>query len=251
MLKQSEYIRYSRQLLLEGFGAEIQEKLKDSHVTIAGIGGLGCCSSMFLGAAGVGHITIIDDDFIELSDLNRQILYSDRDLGKAKVTVAQRILSQLNPELNIIPVCSKIMDENVSSLIKGTQVVVDGTDNFSTRFILNAACVRNELPFIYGGVHGLKGMMTTIIPGKTPCLVCISPQIPRMSGIVPVLGAVPAVIGALQALEAIKLITNIETPLASKLLLFDGRFISFVYINLRRNNGCPICSKFNQKKSQN
>lgn len=241
MLNQSEYVRYSRQLLLEGFGVETQERLKDSHVVIAGVGGLGGCSSLFLVAAGVGHITIIDDGFVELSNLNRQILYRQKDLGKAKTSVAHRTLSQLNPEVNIVPIRIKITEQNVLRLIKGAQVIVDGTDNLRTRLILNAACVKTQLPFVYGGVYGLKGMMTTIIPDQTPCLECIYPQVYNDSETIPVLGAVPSVIGTLQALEAVKLITRIGTPLMGKLLSFDGRFPRFVYFDVERNESCTVC----------
>jgi adenylyltransferase/sulfurtransferase len=189
--------------------------------------------------AGVGHITIVDFDTVELSDLNRQILYWEDEVGEKKVAVAQRKLSKLNAMVEIIPVFAKITEENVLSLIDGAQVVLDGLDNQATRLAVNSACVKRQIPYIYGGVSRLRGMVTTIIPGKTPCLACLSPE--GTSGL-GVLGTTPAVIASLQALEAIKLLIGRSPSLAGKLLSFNGDDMKFQLREIGRNESCPVCS---------
>jgi molybdopterin/thiamine biosynthesis adenylyltransferase len=239
MLDQSELSRYNRQLIIPDFGEEGQEKLKDSHAVIVGVGGLGCVSATYLAAAGVGHITIVDADIVELSDLNRQILYSEEDVGEQKVTAAQRKLSRLNSGIEITPVFAKITEENVLSFIEGARVVVDGLDNSATRLVVNAACVKQKTAYIYGGVSRLRGMVTTIIPGETPCLACLRPE--GVGGL-GVLGVTPAIIASLQALEAIKLLIGQSPALAGKLLLFNGDNMKFQLLEIRRNESCPVCS---------
>jgi molybdopterin/thiamine biosynthesis adenylyltransferase len=240
MLEQNELIRYNRQLIIPDFGEEGQRKLKDSHVVITGIGGLGCASATYLTAAGVGHITIVDFDTVELSDLNRQILYWEDEIGEQKVVVAQRKLSKLNPSVEITPISAKITDENVLSIINRSQVVVDGLDNSATRLVVNSACIKQRIPYVYGGVSRLRGMITTIIPGQTPCLACLRPEGVEGLG---VLGVTPAIIANLQALEAIKLLTGHSPSLAGKLLLFNGDDIKFRVYEIRRNESCPVCSQ--------
>jgi len=240
-LDRAELIRYKRQLTIPGFGEEGQGKLKSSYVVIVGIGGLGCASATYLTAAGVGCISIVDFDTVELSDLNRQILYREGDIGKKKVVVAQRRLSKLNPAVEITPVFARITEENISSIIDGAQIVVDGLDNLSSRLVVNSACVRHNIPYIYGGVSRLRGMITTIIPGKTPCLACIYPEETQWGGGLGVLGVVPALIANLQALEAIKLIIG-SPSLAGKLLSFNGDDMKFQVYEIRRNESCHICS---------
>ena len=239
MLDQSELIRYSRQLIIPDFGEEGQSKLKDSYVVIVGVGGLGCASATYLTAAGVGHITIVDFDTVELPDLNRQILYWEDEVGERKVTVAQRKLSKLNATIEITPVFAKITEENVQDIIGGAQVVVDGLDNSATRLVVNSACVKRKIPYIYGGVSRLRGMITTIIPGKTPCLACLSPE--GTSGL-GVLGTTPAVIARLQALEAIKLRIGRSPSLAGKVLSFNGDDMKFEVREIMRNESCQVCS---------
>jgi molybdopterin/thiamine biosynthesis adenylyltransferase len=240
MLEQNELIRYNRQLIIPDFGEEGQRKLKDSHVVIVGIGGLGCASATYLTAAGVGHITIVDFDTVELSDLNRQILYWEDEIGEKKVVVAHRKLSKLNPSVEITPIFAKITEENVLSIINRSQVVVDGLDNSATRLVVNSACIKQRIPYVYGGVSRLRGMITTIIPGKTPCLACLRPEGVEGLG---VLGVTPAIIANLQALEAIKLLTGHSPSLAGKLLLFNGDDIKFRVHEIMRNENCPVCSQ--------
>ncbi|HEY55264.1 MAG TPA: HesA/MoeB/ThiF family protein [Dehalococcoidia bacterium] len=239
MLDQSELLRYNRQLIIPDFGEEGQGKLKDSRAVIVGVGGLGCASATYLAAAGVGHITIVDFDTVELTDLNRQILYGEEDIGKKKVIVAKRKLSRLNSKVEITPVLAKITEENALSLIDGAQVVVDGLDNSATRLVVNSACVKQKIAYIYGGVSRLRGMVTTIIPGQTPCLACLRPE---GAGGLGVLGVTPAIIASLQALEAIKLLIGRSPALAGKLLLFNGDDMKFQLLEIRRNESCPVCS---------
>jgi len=239
MLDQNELIRYKRQLIIPDFGEEGQRKLKDSHVVIVGMGGLGCASATYLTAAGVGHIAIVDFDIVELSDLNRQILYWEDEIGERKVVVAQRKLSKLNPAVEITPIFAKVTEENVLSIIDGAQVVVDGLDNSATRLVVNSACIKQKIPYIYGGVSRLRGMITTIMPGQTPCLACLSPE--GVGGL-GVLGITPALIANLQALEAIKLLIGHSPSLAGKLLLFNGDDMKFQLLEIKRNEGCPVCS---------
>jgi adenylyltransferase/sulfurtransferase len=239
MLEKRELVRYNRQLIIPDFGEEGQNKLKNAHAVIVGIGGLGCSSATYLTAAGVGYITIVDSDIVELPDLNRQILFWEEDIGEKKVIVAQKKLSKLNPLVQITPIFTKVTEDNVLSVINGAQVVLDGTDNVDTRLIVNSACVKLKIPYIYGGVSRLRGMVTTIIPGQTPCLACFHPEGPSRLG---VLGVTPAIIANLQALEAIKLLIGHSPALAGRLLLFNGDDLKFHVYDIKRNESCPVCS---------
>ena len=241
MLDQSELTRYDRQLRIPDFGEEGQRKLKSAHVVIAGVGGLGCASAIYLTAAGIGRITLVDFDSVEPSDLNRQILYREGDVGKKKVMAARRSLAKLNSTVEINPVFARITEENAASIINGAQAVLDGLDNQASRLMVNSACVRHRIAYIYGGVSRLRGMLTTIIPGKTPCLACLSPEAEGLGGL-GVLGVTPAVIAGLQALEAIKLLTGRGPSLAGRLLLFNGDDMKFRLHEVMRNESCPVCS---------
>jgi adenylyltransferase/sulfurtransferase len=242
VLGQTDLIRYNRQLKIPEFGEEGQEKLRGSHVIITGIGGLGCASATYLTAAGVGRITIVDFDLVELSNLNRQVLYWEEDIGEKKVIVAQRKLSKLNLGTEIIPIFAKITGENVFSIVDGAQVVVDGLDNFATRLLVNSACVKHRIPYIHGGVSRFRGLMTTIIPGETPCLACVYPEgSPGGEGL-GVLGIVPGLVANLQALEAIKIMIGHGPSLAGKLLRFNGNDMKFRIDDIKRNESCKVCS---------
>jgi adenylyltransferase/sulfurtransferase len=240
MLDSDERVRYDRQLRIPGLGEEGQNKLKSSRVVIAGVGGLGCASATYLAAAGIGHITIVDFDVVELSNLNRQVLYWEEDVGMKKVEVARKKLSRLNPKIEITPICAEITEENVHSIIGGAQVVVDGLDRLNGRLVLNTACVKQGIPYVYGGVSRLRGMVTTIIPGETPCLACFNPEGPEGLG---VLGITPALIADLQALETVKLITGQRPSLAGRLLLFNGNDMKCRIYDIERNERCSICSQ--------
>jgi molybdopterin/thiamine biosynthesis adenylyltransferase len=239
MLDENELARYSRQLIMPDFDQEAQDRLKQAHIVIAGIGGLGCAAAVYLTAAGVGHISIVDSDTVSLSNLNRQVLYSEEDIGEKKVSVAAGKLSRLNSRVNIAPVFTRIDDNNAAGVVTGAQAVIDGLDNPSARQAVNAACVGLKVPYIYGGVSGWRGMMTTIIPGETPCLACFSPAGKPGKG---VLGMVPAIIANIQALEAIKLLIGRRPSLAGRLLLFHGDEMKFSSYEIKRNESCPVCA---------
>jgi len=241
-LDREERIRYDRQLRIPEIGEEGQKRLKGSNVVIVGVGGLGCASATYLSAAGVGRIRIVDFDVVKRSDLNRQVLYGEEDIGKRKVIVAQKRLSRINSKIEIVPLFKRIDEKNVFEIIEGADVVVDGLDNLATRLIVNSACVRRRIPFIYGGVSRLRGMVTTIIPKETPCLACIFPNIPEEEGRMGVLGVSPALIGSIQALECIKIIIGDGSSLAGRLLRFNGNDMKFYIHEIRRNEGCKICS---------
>jgi len=235
-------IRYNRQLKIPELGVEGQKKLKSSHAIITGIGGLGCASAIYLTAAGVGRITIVDFDLVELSNLNRQVLYWEEDIGKKKVVVAQRKLSKLNLGTEIIPIFAKITGKNVFSIVDGAQVVVDGLDNFATRMLVNASCVKHKIPYIHGGVSRFRGLITTIIPGETPCLACLYPEgSPGGEGL-GVLGMVPGLVANLQSLEAIKIMIGHGPSLAGRLLRFNGNDMKFRIDDIKRNESCKVCS---------
>jgi adenylyltransferase/sulfurtransferase len=190
VLSDEDRIKYGRQIIYPGFGAIGQEKLQASHVLVVGVGGLGCAASMYLTYAGIGHITIVDDDSVELSNLNRQVLHWERDIGKKKTISATGKLRNINSGIRISSLCKKITENNAEQIITGADVVIDGLDNYKTRFVLNAACIRQRVPFIHAGVNGLLGQITTIVPGKTPCLACIYSTPPVSEKPIPVFGVI-------------------------------------------------------------
>ena len=237
-----ERIRYTRQIIIPEIGEAGQRRLKGSHVIVTGVGGLGCASTTYLTAAGVGHLTIVDFDSVQRPDLNRQVLYSEDDIGKKKVPIARRRLSKLNPHVEISSILSKITEENVLQIIHGADVVVDGLDNSAARLLINLACIKRKIPYVYGGVSRLRGMVTTIIPGKTPCLACIFPEaIPKRESL-GVLGVIPALIATIQALEAIKLLIGQPPSLAGKLLRFNGNDLRLRIDDMRKRRDCTACS---------
>jgi molybdopterin/thiamine biosynthesis adenylyltransferase len=241
MLSENDLTRYERQILHASFGKKGQEKLKQSHVVVAGLGGLGCAASLYLTCSGVGHVTLIDCDRVELSNLNRQVLHYEEDIGEGKpFSVAQK-LAKLNSSIEVTPVIKKITEHNAREVVKGANLVIDGMDNFKTRFILNKACVAEGIPFIHGGVHGLFGEITTILPGQTPCLSCIFPEVPHRKGPFPVFGVTPALIAILQVTEAIKLLAGFGSLLTGKMLFFNGETMDFTFCNLVKNPDCKVC----------
>lgn len=242
-LTPDELERYSRQIIVPGFGKRGQLKLKRAHVFVAGLGGLGSPSSIYLVAAGVGHLTIIDEQQVDLTNLNRQVLHWQLDVGRSKAKSAVEKLLAMNPNVKVDSKLKRITPENVNKLIKGADVVVDGMDNYPVRYLLNEACVHSHIPFVHGAVEGLVGQMMTILPDEGPCLKCAVPQEPPKKPVFPVLGATPGVIGCLQAMEAIKLITGVGEPLVGRMLIFNGRDMTFDEIKIKRDPRCPVCGK--------
>ena len=241
VMTNKERERYGRQILLDEIGAAGQEKLKKARVLVAGAGGLGSPISIYLAAAGVGFLRIVDLDEVSLSNLNRQILYKTEDQGRKKAITAAAVLAKLNPQIRIEGIVETITPGNVLNLAEGCCLIMDAMDNFSARYLLNEAALEMKIPYIYGGIHGLEGALTTIIPGKTACLKCIFPSAPPPS-VVPVLGATAGVIGTLQAMEAVKYITGAGDLLADRLLTFDGYSMQFREIKIRPDPECACCA---------
>jgi molybdopterin/thiamine biosynthesis adenylyltransferase len=242
-LSQSELERYNRQTLIDSWGAEGQKKLKGSKVAIVGVGGLGCISSMYLAAAGVGEIVLIDKDKTSLSDLNRQTLYTQKDIGHFKAETAQNRIRGLNPEVKVVTVMKELTESMAPNIIGDANVVVDGLDNWKTRFILNDCCVRKRIPFVHAGVSEFYGQITTIMPRKGPCLRCIFPREPPEAGVIPVFGATPAALASLQVMEVIKLLTGIGKPLVGRMLFLDGEEMTVETAEIKRNPDCPVCGE--------
>ena len=235
-----ELLRYERQIMIDGLGIEGQEKLKMAKVIIAGAGGLGSIISIYLAIAGIGKIRLIDHDYVELSNLNRQILFGDKDIGKIKVEIARQKLKSLNKESRIEAIKKTITEDNVFKLVDGYDLIVDAMDNFSTRFILNKVAVQKKIPLFHGAVRGFEGRATTIIPGQTPCLNCLYPQVSE-PGTSPVIGVAPAVIGSIQTTEVIKHIVGTGVLLTNRLLIYDGLDMEFMEIQILKNPDCKVC----------
>lgn len=230
--------KYVRQIML--FGEEGQEKLRKASVFVAGAGGLGSPVSTYLAVAGVGKIILADFDCVEKSNLNRQFLHHEKDIGKEKIKSAEEKLLSLNPEIEVETIKEKITDENAGSIVPPCDLIIDALDNFDTRHVLNRLAVKRKIPMIHGAVSGYRGQATTIIPGKTPCLFCIFPTSFKKE-VFPVLGTTPGVIGTIQANEAIKYITGQGKLLENLLLLWDGFSCSFSELSINKTENCPVC----------
>jgi molybdopterin/thiamine biosynthesis adenylyltransferase len=239
-LTQRERERYNRQIMIPGLGLEGQRRLKASKVFLAGAGGLGCPIAIYLAVAGVGTLRIVDKDTVELSNLNRQVLHWDEDIGKRKTESIQEKLRRINPDIEVEANCIEINEENFLEMIEGSDVIVDAMDNFPTRYLLNKAAVKLNIPFIHGGIWGLEGRATTIIPFKTACLSCVIPEAPP-SETFPVIGVSPGLIAMIEATETIKYLTGVGSLLENRLLIYDGELMKFTEIELSRRPDCPVC----------
>jgi molybdopterin-synthase adenylyltransferase len=240
--RRDPYARYARQIILPGVGREGQEKIRASHVLVAGIGGLGSLSSLYLCRAGVGQLTVVDSGRVQVPDLNRQLLYREKDVGETKVSIATQRLSEINPETRVHPVMQEITEDTFTELLRNVDVVVDGTDNYRTRFVMNRICWSNKVPLIYGGIYGLRGSAMTILPGRTPCLECFMTARDENGSPVPAIGPAVGQIATLQALEALKLILHLGKLLAGELLTFDGSTMTFTRVMIKKREGCSVCS---------
>jgi adenylyltransferase/sulfurtransferase len=238
MLSKRELARYERQIVIPGWTKVGQEKLKKAKVLVAGAGGLGSVILMYLAVAGVGKIKIIDGDKVELSNLNRQVLHTDKDIGRDKVDSAKEKLKTLNPDINVEAIKETITKDNVFELVEDYPIV-DAMDNLPTRFLLNRAALRKNLPLFHGAVYGFEGRATTIIPGKTSCLRCLYQGV--LPGKIPVVGVTPAVIGCIQATEVIKYILSIGELLTDRLLIYDGLSMRFSEVKLKKDPKCSEC----------
>lgn len=239
--------RYSRHIILPEVGGKGQKKIAHAKVFIVGAGGLGCPVGYYLAAAGVGTIAMIDNDNVELSNLQRQIAHSMKTLGKPKVESAKNTFESLNPDVNVIALQQRISKDNILDLIKDYDVLVDGSDNFPTRYLVNDACVMLKKPLVSGAILRFEGQVTTIVPGEGHCYRCLFEE-PPPPGLVPscqeagVLGAITGVVGALQATEVLKLILGKGDVLKGTLLIYDALKTTFRRVRVPRNPNCPVCS---------
>ncbi len=238
--------RYARQLVLRGFGPTAQEKLANGRVLIVGAGGLGSPAASYLAAAGVGTISLVDTDVVDVTNLHRQLLYTTPDVGRAKLDVARERLLAINPQVVVHTHDTRLNAANAGSLVVGHHVVIDATDNFPTRYAINDACLAHGIPFVYGSVARFDGQVSVFAAPGGPCYRCLFPVMPE-PGTVPtcaeegVLGVVPGIIGLHQATEAIKLLTTIGTPLVGQLLLVDLLAQDSQRIAVARRHDCPTC----------
>ncbi len=245
-LNDSQLLRYSRQILLPEIGIEGQHKLLDSSVLIVGLGGLGSPAAMYLAASGVGRLIVADDDQVELSNLQRQIIHADDAVGRAKTDSARRTLRRLNPEVSVETVCARLDSGTLPAQVARADVVVDGCDNFSTRHAVNRACVEAGTPLVSGAVARMEGQVAVFasVPGS-PCYECLyadgvgADEACVQSG---VLAPVAGVIGAVQAVETVKLLLGVGAPLFGRLLLFDGARMEWRTLTIPQNPACPVCA---------
>ncbi|MCL1079859.1 molybdopterin-synthase adenylyltransferase MoeB [Parashewanella spongiae] len=244
ILTDIELTRYSRQISIKAIDIEGQEKIKQARVLILGVGGLGCSASQYLAVAGVGHITIVDFDTVELSNLQRQVLHHDKDIGKAKVESAFEALKQLNPNISIKSINQKLSNEQLSELVSDHQLVIDCSDNIAVRQQLNLSCYQHKVPLVSAAAIRMEGLVTVFgYRSGSPCYQCFSLLFGEQqlscveSGILaPVIG----VIGSLQAVEAIKMICGIGTPLIGRVLMFDAMSMEMREMKLKPHNMCAI-----------
>ena len=241
--------RYSRHLILKEIGVRGQKKLLAARVLVIGAGGLGSPAAMYLAAAGVGTIGIVDDDVVDLSNLQRQIIHGTGNVGMPKVESAAETVTSINPDVTVKPYHIRVSAGNIAELIAGYDVIVDAADNFSTKFLINDACVLAGKPYIYGGALRFEGQLMTYVPGRGPCYRCIFRDMPA-AGEVPsckeagVLGAVVGVIGSMQAVEAMKLILGVGKPLTARLMTFDALAMTCRAVPLpEREPDCPVCGE--------
>jgi len=241
--------RYSRHLLIPEVGEQGQLKLLDSKVLLIGAGGLGSPASLYLAAAGVGRLGIVDADVVDESNLQRQIVHSTERLGEPKVDSARRTIEALNPDVEVVAYKERLTSENVERILAdGWDVIVDGADNFPTRYLVNDASVWHDIPVVHGSIYRFEGQVTVLKPGDGPCYRCLFPS-PPPPELAPscaeggVLGVLPGIIGSLQASEALKLALGIGEPLVGRLLLFDALAAEFNEVTIRRDPDCPVCGE--------
>ena len=247
-MNDDQLLRYSRHILLDDIGIEGQERILEANVLIIGAGGLGSPAAMYLASAGIGHIMLVDDDEVDLTNLQRQIMHTTARVGRNKAESGRDALLQINPGIEVTAVCERVGDERLAELVRGATVVLDCTDNFKTRHAVNRACCAARVPLVSGAVIRFDGQISVYDPrgGAAPCYSCLFPEgqnfedaaCSTMGVFAPLVG----VIGAMQAAEALKLIMGIGTSLAGRLLLLDGRAMEWTSIQVGKNPDCPICN---------
>ena len=240
--------RYSRHIILPEIGGKGQKRICQAKVLIVGAGGLGSPAALYLAAAGVGTIGLIDGDVVDLSNLHRQILHHTPDLDQPKVLSAKEKLVAINPNVSVVTYQERLVAKNALSILKNYDMVLDGTDNFPTKFLINDACYFASLPLIHGGILRFDGQVFTILPGESACYRCIHRH-PPPNGLIPscqeagVLGVLAGVIGTIQATEALKLILGIGRPLTNRWLIYDALTSQFREARVKRQANCPLCGE--------
>jgi len=246
VMAESARARYSRHVLIPEVGETGQRKLLDAKVLVVGVGGLGSPAALYLAAAGVGHLGIIDDDVVDRSNLQRQVIHTDDRIGTSKVESARRTINALNPEIHVEAIDARLTAENAVELIERYDIIVDGCDNFTTRYLVNDVCVELGKPNVHGSIHRFDGQVSVFWPGRGPCYRCLHPEPPPPElspncAELGVLGVLPGVIGLLEATETIKLILGIGEPLVGRLLTYDALQATFSEFRLRRRDDCAAC----------
>jgi len=244
-----ELLRYSRHILLDDIGIEGQEKILSSHVIVIGAGGLGSAAAPYLAAAGIGKITIIDHDIVDLTNLQRQIMHRQNSIGMPKVSSAKTMLQELNPNLTIVALEQKVTSDLLDQLLPTATVVLDCTDNFSSRHLINASCVKHKTPLVSGAAIRFDGQLTVIDPRQkgTPCYACLFPKDQKFDEVqcstMGIFSPLVGIIGAMQSAQALQLITKVGKSLCGKLLLWDARSTQIDTIELHQRENCEVCSK--------
>ncbi len=246
---EDQVLRYARHIILPGIGGNGQRKLMEAKVLLVGAGGLGSPAAMYLAAAGVGTLGLVDFDRVDLSNLQRQLLHDTDDVGRPKVESARERLRLLNPNVEVVPHDLMLTSENAFEVLEPYDVIVDGSDNFPVRYLVNDATQMLGKPLVYGSIYQFEGQASVFLPGsETPCYRCLFPH-PPPPGTVPscaeagVFGVLPGIIGSIQAVEAIKLVIGVGEPLVGKLLLFDALAMEFTTVKLKWDPDCPVCGK--------
>ena len=247
-LSPEEIKRYSRHLIMPEFGMQAQEKLKNSSVLIVGAGGLGCPLSIYLAAAGVGHIGIVDFDDVDVSNLQRQILYDVNDIGQSKAIAARKKMEAMNPHIEVSVYQVPLKSDNAMGIAKDYHLIIDGTDNFPTRYLVNDLCVITGKKNVFGSIFRFDGQLTVFDGKNGPCYRCLYPD-PPPPGMVPscaeggVLGILPGMVGVMQASETIKALTQTGKSMVGRLILFDALTMKFREVKIKKNPECPVCSE--------
>ncbi len=242
-MEEARWLRYDRQMRLDGWGKAGQERLARARVAIVGAGGLGCPAALYLAAAGVGVLRLIDSETVELTNLNRQILHWSEDIGRPKVHSALEKLQRLNPLVHIEPIEARLTPENADALLGDVEVIIDALDNFETRLILNDYAVRSHKPLVHGTIWGWEGRAMTILAPPTACLRCLFEAGPP-PGTFPVVGTTPGLIAMIQATEALKLLLGLGEPLFNRYLIYDGLTMEIRLLHVRPRPGCPACGAY-------